>query len=68
MNIAEFKAKHAARRERAYPKGPAAKGKIEKTMHEFKAGTLHSGSKHGPDVTDRRQALAIAISQARRKG
>lgn len=43
-----------------------AKAKIEKTMHEYKHGELHSGSKHGPEVTSRRQALAIALSQARR--
>ena len=36
-------------------------------MHEFKEGNLHSGSKHGPKVTSRKQAIAIALSQARRK-
>lgn len=41
--------------------------KMEKTMHEFKTGTLHSGSKQGPKVTDRKQAIAIALSQARKK-
>lgn len=40
--------------------------KIEKVMHEFKTGTLHSGSKKGPKVTSRRQAVAIAMSEARR--
>lgn len=40
--------------------------KIEKTMHEFKEGELHSGSKHGPEVMNRRQAIAIALSQARK--
>lgn len=43
------------------PKSP----KIHKVMHEFKHGTLHSGSKHGPKVTSRKQAVAIAISEAR---
>jgi len=38
--------------------------KIGKVMHEFKEGTLHSGSKHGPKVTSRNQALAIALSEA----
>jgi hypothetical protein len=42
------------------------KGKIEKTLHEFKAGTLHSGSKKGPKVKNRKQAIAIALSQARK--
>jgi hypothetical protein len=49
-----------------YPKGQKAAGKIEKTMHEFKAGGLHSGSKKGPKVTNRKQAVAIALSQARK--
>jgi hypothetical protein len=48
------------------PKGKKAKGKIKTTMHEFKAGDLHSGSKTGPKVTSRQQAIAIALSQARK--
>ena len=37
--------------------------KEEKVMKEFKEGTLHSG-KDGPVVTDRKQAIAIALSEA----
>jgi len=37
--------------------------KEEKVMKEFKEGTLHSG-KGGPVVTDRKQAIAIALSEA----
>jgi hypothetical protein len=48
--------------------GAPAGGKVEKTMHEFKEGELHSGSKAGPMVTNRKQAVAIALSQARRAG
>ena len=33
-------------------------------MREFKEGTLHSGSKRGPRVTNKGQALAIALSKA----
>lgn len=47
--------------------GPKGAAKISQTMKEFKQGTLHSGSKHGPEVTDRKQAVAIALNQARRK-
>jgi len=48
--------------------GRAAKqAKIEKTMGEFKRGTLRSGSKKGPKVKSRKQAVAIALSQARKK-
>jgi hypothetical protein len=42
----------------------AAKDKVKKVMHEFKAGSLHSGSKKGPVVKERKQAIAIALSEA----
>ena len=38
--------------------------KIGKVMHEFKTGELHSGSKSGPMVKSRKQAIAIAMSEA----
>ena len=41
-------------------------GKVKKVMHEFKAGELHSGSKKGPVVKSRKQAIAIALSEARK--
>jgi hypothetical protein len=37
-------------------------------MHEFKIGKLHSGSKKGPQVSNRKQAIAIALSEARKAG
>jgi hypothetical protein len=40
--------------------------KVHQTMHEFKHGELHSGSKRGPLVRSRKQAVAIALNQARR--
>ena len=47
------------------PKTKAGKNaKVGKVMHEFKAGELHSGSKSGPAVTNRKQAVAIALSEA----
>lgn len=42
-----------------YAKG----GKVKKVMREFKAGELHSGKK-GPVVKNRKQAIAIALSEA----
>jgi hypothetical protein len=42
--------------------------KIKKVMHEFKEGQLHSGSKKGPEVTSKKQAVAIALSEARKAG
>lgn len=43
------------------------KSKIPKVMGEFKRGELHSGSKKGPKVTNMKQAMAIAMSEARKK-
>jgi Family of unknown function (DUF6496) len=40
--------------------------KEEVVMKEFKRGTLNSGSGH--KVTDRKQAIAIALSEARKHG
>jgi Family of unknown function (DUF6496) len=44
------------------------KGKIQKVMNEMKAGKLHSGSKKGPIVTNKKQGIAIALSEARKSG
>jgi hypothetical protein len=41
------------------------KAKIAKVMREFKAGTLNSGSSKGPIVKGKKQAVAIALSQAK---
>jgi hypothetical protein len=38
--------------------------KVAKVMKEFKSGKLHSGSKKGPVVKSRKQAVAIAMSEA----
>ena len=43
-----------------------AEAKISKVMREYKAGTLHSG-KGGPVVKNPKQAVAIAISESKRK-
>jgi hypothetical protein len=40
--------------------------KVKTVMHEYKHGKLHSGSKKGPKVKSRKQAIAIALSEARR--
>ena len=41
--------------------------KMEKVMHEFKEGKLKSG-KSKKKVTDRKQAIAIGLSEARKSG
>lgn len=50
-------------------KKTAAQKKISKVMKEYKAGTLHSGvdpkgPKKAPIVKSRKQAIAIALSEA----
>jgi hypothetical protein len=37
---------------------------IGTAMRKFKKGKLHSGSKKGPVVKSRKQAIAIALSEA----
>jgi hypothetical protein len=44
----------------------AAKKKIEKVMHEFKHGQLKSGGRK--KVKNPKQAIAIALSEAREAG
>jgi hypothetical protein len=48
--------------------GNKASEKVEKAMHERKAGTLKSGGGSGKKVTSRKQAIAIGLSEARRAG
>ncbi len=44
----------------------AKNNKIEKVMKEFKEDKLHSGSKKGPKVTSKDQAIAIGISESKK--
>jgi hypothetical protein len=37
---------------------------VKQEMEKFKNRTLHSGSKKGPVVKNRAQAIAIALSEA----
>lgn len=46
------------------PKGKKAAAKVSKVMGEYKSGELKSSS--GQEVTSRPQAVAIALSEARR--
>src|SRR5690349_7060132 len=47
--------------------GKKAQDKVEKAMHERKHGTLKSG-RSGKKVTNRKQAIAIGLSEARKEG
>lgn len=61
--------KHEKKEHKKDPKKKTkGRGKIKKVMHEFKLGELHSGSKKGPVVTNPKQGIAIAISEARKAG
>jgi len=44
-------------------KKAAKQAKVGKVMREYKTGTLHSGKK-GPVVKSKKQAVAIALSEA----
>jgi len=47
--------------------GKKASEKVERAMHEMKRGELRSGSS-GKKVKNRKQAIAIGLSEARRSG
>ena len=57
-------AKKKARRKKY---GSAAKKTVKRVMHERKAGTLRSG-RSKKKVKSRKQAIAIALSEARASG
>jgi len=52
---------------RRMPTAPKGHEKVEKVMHEYKHGELHSGSKKGPKAKSQKQAIAIALSEQRKK-
>lgn len=49
---------------RSRKKETPAQAKMHKVMSEFKEGKLRSGSRAGPKVKDRKQAVAIGMSEA----
>lgn len=42
----------------------AKRERMHEEMHKFKHGELHSGSKKGPIVKSRAQAIAIGLSES----
>ena len=61
----QFAAISGGRKMRSKPKTKAGKqAKMADVMHEYKAGTLRSGSKSGPKVKNRKQAIAIGMNEA----
>lgn len=47
--------------------GPKAQTSVETAMHKMKKGELESGKSH-KKVTNPKQAIAIGLSEARKKG
>ena len=47
--------------------GKTSQLKVKKAMHEYKRGKLKSG-RSGKKVKSRKQAIAIGLSQARKRG
>lgn len=47
--------------------GPKAQESVKEAMHKMKRGKLESGKSH-KKVTSREQAIAIGLSEARKKG
>jgi len=47
--------------------GKSAQRSVKRAMHKLKTGSLKSG-KSGTRVKTRKQAIAIGLSEARRKG
>jgi hypothetical protein len=47
--------------------GKAASNSVKRAMHKKKRGTLKSG-RSGKTVKSRKQAIAIGLSEARKKG
>jgi hypothetical protein len=56
----------AARKTSTRKTSKSASKDVKSAMHRRKAGTLKSGS--GRKVTSRKQAIAIGLSEARKKG
>lgn len=68
-NIGKYEAPKTHRKKAADKKySPKANKKIHGVIREFEEGKLHSGSKKGPQVKNLKQAVAIGISEAKRKG
>lgn len=60
------KCPHCAHCTKMEKKSDKERHKVKKVMKEYEENKLHSGSKKGPRVTNPRQAMAIALSEAKR--
>jgi hypothetical protein len=60
-------AKKSAAKKSARKFGPAASKQVARELHEMHEGKLKSG-RSGKTVTNPKQAIAIGLSEARKKG
>ena len=61
--------KHSRRKRSTRKYGRSASKSVKSAMHRQKKGTLRRGkSGHGGRVKSRKQAIAIGLSEARKKG
>lgn len=60
-------AKKGAKKSSKKKYGSTAGKQVKREMHEMKRGKLKSG-RSGKKVTSRKQAIAIGLSEARKKG
>ena len=66
-STAKKAAKKSTKKSSAKKYGAAASKQVKTEMHEMKEGKLRSG-RSGKKVTSRKQAIAIGLSEARKKG
>ena len=62
-----FRSKKSPAKKSTRKYSPAAGKQVETELHEMKLGKLKSG-RSGKKVTSRKQAIAIGLSEARKKG
>ena len=48
--------------------GKGSQNEVKKEIHRYKEGTAHSGTNKENKVKSRKQAIAIGLSKARKKG
>ncbi|MET0595138.1 MAG: DUF6496 domain-containing protein [Polyangiaceae bacterium] len=65
---AKRKSSGAKRKSSKRKYGPAAAKSVKSALHRAKRGTLKSGTGRHPKVKSRKQAIAIGLSEARKKG
>jgi len=66
--MATSKSSRSKKTSRSRKYGTAAKKSVKSALHRAKRGTLKAGSGRHPKAKSRKQAIAIGLSEARKKG